>query len=93
MLHYYIYYRITREAHDEFRKRVTAMQARLVSQAGVAGKLLVRCDDPQTWMEIYENVADKARFEAALDAAVQHYELGTFLAAGEARHMECFVSA
>lgn len=92
MLHYYVYYRIAGEARDEFRKRVTAMQAELISQTGVAGRLLVRCDDPQTWMEIYENVADKAKFETALDAAVQHYELDTFLADGEARHRECFAS-
>lgn len=93
MLHYYVYYRIALDARDEVHKRVTAMQAKLMSQTGVTGKVLIRCDDPQTWMEIYENVADKAKFETALHAAVQHYKLDTFLADGEARHMECFVSA
>lgn len=92
MLHYYVYYRIALDARDEVHKRVTAMQAKLMSQTGVTGKLLIRCDDPQTWMELYENVADKAKFETALHAAVRYYELDGCLAEGEDRHTECFVS-
>ena len=62
------------------------------SHCGVQGRVLVRRDDPRTWMEIYENVADTAAFELALAAAVQRHEAARFAEGGK-RHTEPFVAA
>lgn len=87
---YYIYYRANAAA-GEVRAAVAAMQAVLARDTGVRGRLLHRRDDATTWMEVYEGVADAARFESALAAAVGQFELRALLAPGAQRHIEHFV--
>jgi Domain of unknown function (DUF4936) len=36
-------------------------------QCGVRGRWMRRRDDPETYMEVYEGVADEAAFEALLE--------------------------
>lgn len=90
MRHYYIYYRVPLHSQLELKERVCSMQARLKCQTGVAGKLLIRHDDPAVWMEVYDNVSDQTSFETALSAAVEKFEIDVFLDADQSRHMECF---
>ena len=52
-----------------------------------------RRDNPETWMEIYEDVGDFDAFEARLAAAAQAHGLTALLKEGERRHVERFVSA
>lgn len=67
---YYIYYRAAASDGEKLHATVTRMQASVQSTTGVTGRLLRRRDDARTWMEIYEDVRDTARFETALaDAA------------------------
>lgn len=88
--HYYVWYRIEGDSGHAHRA-VEAVMRDLASQCGVQGRLLVRRDDPRTWMEIYEDVVDAAAFETALLAAVrQHGAAG--LAEGGKRHAEPFVA-
>lgn len=88
-LHYYIYYRV--EDNDaETETQVRAMQARLACRSGVNGRLLKRRDDPHTWMEIYENVADSSNFEQQLAHAVSEFEVEMFLAGDRQRVVERF---
>lgn len=89
--HYYVWYRV---AGDPAAAR-TAIDAALQDvavEAGVAGRLLVRRDDPRTWMEVYEHVVDGARFERALAAAAARHALPGHAEDG-VRHVEPFVAS
>lgn len=87
-LAYYIYYRVAQPARA--RPLVECIQAAVETRTGVTGRLRCKRDDPSTWMEIYEDVTDGARFEACLAEAVQGCEFGAALSPGSKRHMECF---
>lgn len=71
----YIYYRVAEDDADAHAARVRAMLDEVAKTTGVRGKLLRRADDRETWMEIYEDLADAPAFEAALSAAVEHHEV------------------
>lgn len=67
------------------------MHCALDARTGVAGRLLAKRDEPLLWMEIYEEVEDGPRFEAALDAAVAEHRVEELLQPGSRRRTECFV--
>ena len=88
--HYYIWYRIAGDpaaAHAA----VAALLQDVFRHAGVTGRMLVRRDDPRTWMEIYEHVADVPLFERELAAAVARHGVTRFVDGG-VRHAEPFVA-
>lgn len=89
---YFIYYRVREELDAEVAQAaVRAMQAELERTHGVRGRLLTRLNEPATWMEVYADVADPTRFEAALGAAVNAAALDSHLAEGTVRHIERFI--
>lgn len=90
MFHYYVYYRIDAARRDGAHAAVAQLQYELAATTGVTGRLLRRCDDELLWMEIYENVTARDRFEDALHSALARCSFQHFLAAGEKRHTECF---
>jgi hypothetical protein len=65
--HYYVYYKVSPEQVAQLRGRVQAMFRTIESQCGVRGRWMHRRDDPSTYMEVYEGVADAAAFEALLE--------------------------
>ena len=87
--HYYIWYRIAGDV-GAARAAVDALLRDVFTNAGVSGRLLVRRDDPRTWMEVYENVAQAARFEEVLTGAAIRHDLARFAENGK-RHFEPFV--
>lgn len=89
---YYVYYRVPVENAGRARAAVGALQRQLTSTTGIGGRLLRRRDDETTWMEIYENVADAARFEAELAELVKHHGLAALLVPGSSRKQEIFRS-
>lgn len=89
--HYYVWYRIEGDP-AAVRRSVDGVLRDIALQCGVKGRVLVRRDDPRTWMEIYEKVADTAAFEVALQAAVQRHAAASH-AEGGRRHVEAFVAA
>jgi hypothetical protein len=92
MLNYYIYYRVAPSDTARVRTVVDAVQSALAQDTGIRGSLLRRDDDPSTWMEIYEAVADPLRFEAALDRLLAQHNFDGCMASDSRRHMERFVS-
>lgn len=86
---YYVYYRCAAES-DEVCARVRTMQQELAQQCGIAGQLLRRCEDTETWMEVYPDISDAGRFETALAAAVTAHRLDELLQSGTLRHIERF---
>lgn len=89
-LSYYIYYRVPPPNASRARAAVSALQTELSAATRVDARLLRRRDDETTWMEIYEGVADGARFEAALAALVERHGITTLLVPGSSRKQEVF---
>ena len=87
---YYVYYRVPGLNSERARSAVGALQSELASATGIGGQLLRRRDDESTWMEIYEGVADAARFEAKLAELAQRHGLAALLAPGSSRKQEIF---
>jgi len=90
--HYFIYYRIRPNSdHAHARATIRAMQAGLAKRTGIAGRLMERCGDDATWMEIYESVADRVAFDVALDIEAEAHRLSALIEPGSTRHVERFV--
>ena len=90
LLNYYIYYRVAPSEAARVRAVVEAVQLALREDTGIQGSLLRRDDDPSTWMEIYEAVADPLRFEAALDRLLAQHSFDGCMASDSRRHTERF---
>lgn len=89
-LNYYIYYRVMPSEAERVRAVVDTVQSALRQDTGIQGSLLRRDDDPTTWMEIYEGVADQYRFEAALDRLLVQHSFDGCVASDSRRHIERF---
>jgi len=89
-LNFYIYYRVPAQNAERARAAVNALQRELFDIAGIDARLLRRRDDETTWMEIYENVQDGARFEAELAKLVERHGLAALLVPGSSRKQEVF---
>ena len=66
MTNYYVYYRVDAAGIDSIRSSVQKIFATVKAKTGIQGRWLRRRDDPTTYMEVYEGVADDAAFEALL---------------------------
>lgn len=87
----YVYYRIDLQQAGLAASTVDALLGAMARHCSKPPRRLVRCDDPATWMEIYEGVADFDSFEAALKTGVDTSNCAAFTQ-GE-RHLECFTTA
>ncbi|WP_324779155.1 DUF4936 family protein [Thiobacillus sedimenti] len=88
MLHAYVYYRVDPAQAARLAPRVDAVLQAMAALCGRPPQRLTRCDDPDTWMEVYGDIADFAAFLAALEAAVAASGCVPLIH-GE-RHLECF---
>ena len=86
--HLYVYYRVAADAAAA-RATVAVLMSEVETATGVVGRLLVRCDDPATWMEVYEPIEDTKRFSLTLAALVAQHGVAAIAADGH-RHTECF---
>ena len=66
MTNYYVYYRVDAASVDSIRSFVDTLFNTVKMKTGIQGHWLRRRDDPTTYMEVYEGVADDAAFEALL---------------------------
>jgi hypothetical protein len=66
-LNYYIYYKIPAERTGQVRPMVEELFSVVEKQLGVRGRWMRRRDDPATYMEVYEGVADERAFEALIE--------------------------
>ena len=65
-MNYYVYYKVAPERVSALRGEVQALFAAVERALGVRGRWMRRRDDPSTYMEVYEGVADAPAFEALL---------------------------
>lgn len=88
--HYYIYYRVMPGQIAHVAEQAARLLHRVAALTGIAGKIRRRSDETATFLEIYEGVSDRARFERWLDEAERACDAASWPAAGDARHRECF---
>ena len=85
MTSYYVYYRVDAARLATVRMEVERVFAAIERACGVRGRWMRRRDEAATYMEVYEDVADEAAFEALLARETA--------ALGLERHVERFVCA
>ena len=66
-MNYYVYYKVSPDRESEVRASVRALFSLVQKQFGVRGRWMRRRDDPTTYMEVYEGVADERGFDALLE--------------------------
>lgn len=71
MTNYYVYYRLDPARATELRAAVERLFRTVEHATGVRGRWMRRCDDPTTYMEVYEGVSDEPAFEALLEREAQ----------------------
>jgi len=86
--HLYVYYRVVADT-TVARNAIAQLIAAVESATGVKGRLLARCEDVSTWLEIYEPIGDIDGFLQTLSALVEKHRVAAF-AAGGVRKSECF---
>jgi hypothetical protein len=89
---FYIYYRIAASYAADARATVERVIDTLTRQFAVSGRLLRAQDDATLWMEIYENVVEPVRFEAALNGSLAQTRFESWLLPGSTRRTERFVA-
>jgi hypothetical protein len=84
----YVYYRIDPARINLAKAHIDTLLNAMARHCSQPPRRLERCDDPATWMEIYEGIADFPAFATALDQAALACGCAGFTQ-GE-RHLECF---
>jgi hypothetical protein len=87
---YYIYYRVEAAHTAACGEAVEKLLDTVHKRTGTRGRVLKKRNEPLLWMEIYENVADEAKFEWELAEAVADTKIQSLLQPGSSRHTECF---
>ena len=85
MTNFYVYYRVDELRIGTLKTDIGLLLKRIEDETGVRGRWMRRRDDPSTYMEVYEGVADSGTFETSL--ARESAGLGL------ERRIERFVSA
>lgn len=85
MTNYYVYYRVDAARAATLPREITGLLDTIEKECGIRGRWMRRRDDPGTYMEVYEGVADDGGFEAALARAAAGLGLD--------RHVERFICA
>jgi hypothetical protein len=87
---YYIYYRVDPAKAAACEPRIRELLAAVHAATGIRGRIMKKRGEPHLWMEIYENVANEAKFEWELAEAVGSLKVQECLLPGTPRYMECF---
>lgn len=82
----YIYYKADGNLLP-IHKEAATLLADVLQQTGITGRLLQRCEDAHTWMEIYEPVSDIAALREVQAASLSRLPALASLP----RHEEYFV--
>ena len=85
MTNYYVYYRVDAARLATLRGEVEKLFSDIEKATGVRGRLMHCKDKPETYMEVYEGVADDVIFKNLLKQQTANF--------GIDRHMERFVCA
>ena len=89
-LSYYIYYRVQPEKAKSAAPVIRELISAVRKATGVTGRLLSKRGEANLWMEVYEDVADDAKFEWEIADAAGRLKVQDFLLPGSSRYVECF---
>lgn len=67
----YIYFKV-HTAHPQILQTIQLIQ-KDISKEGISARLLCGKDNKETWMEIYEGIADQQQFSQQLLRAIQKH--------------------
>ena len=67
MTNFYVYYRVEAARAVTLGADIEILLGKIQKQTGVLGRWMRRRDDPTTYMEVYEGVADDKSFDALLE--------------------------
>ncbi|MBV8032688.1 MAG: DUF4936 family protein [Betaproteobacteria bacterium] len=84
-MNYYVYYKVEAGQLPSVRAWVDRFFRAAKERFKVDGRLLRRRDDPATYMEVYEGIADPDAFDAFLETEAR--------VLGIDRHVERFIAA
>ena len=87
---FYIYYRVDPEKARTCEPLIGQLLAAVRDATGIQGRLLRKHGEPNLWMEVYEGVADEAKFEWELAEIAGRIKVQDCLQPGTTRHHECF---
>lgn len=87
----YVYYRVVPGRASLAAARIDALLQTLAAFCSQPPRRLLRCDDRETWMEIYEGISDWPAFERALQAQEAGLQQEAWI--DGRRHVECFMPA
>lgn len=90
---YYIYYRVDPAKAGASEPRIRELLEGVRKATGISGRLMKKRNEPNLWMEVYENVADESKFEWELAEAVDHLRIQDVLLPGTPRYIEVFEDA
>ena len=89
---FYIYYRVDPQKAGACEPLIQELFAAVRGATGIQGRLLRKHGEPNLWMEVYEGIADEAKFEWELAEIAGRLKIQDFLQSGTTRHVECFES-
>ena len=89
---FYIYYRVDPKKAGTCEPLIGQLFAAVRDATGIQGQLLRKHGEPDLWMEVYEGVADEAKFEWELAEIAGRLKVQDHLQPGTTRHLECFES-
>ena len=89
-LSYYIYYRVQPEHAAACERVIRTLLSSVRAATGTPGRLMKKRGEANLWMEVYEGVADDAKFEWELAEAAGRLGVQAYLLPGSGRHVECF---
>lgn len=84
----FVYYKVASQGGDDARIAATALLDEVQRSTGISARLMARADDPQTWMEVYEPVADLNQLLRVIEQALPRSGLAPHLLGP--RHTEVF---
>ena len=87
---FYIYYRVDPKKAGACEPLIGQLLAAVRAATGIQGRLLRKHGEPNLWMEVYEGVADEAKFEWELAEIAGRLKVQDYLQPGTTRHLECF---
>ena len=90
---FYIYYRVDPAKLALSEPRIRELLDAVRKATGIAGRLKKKRTERNLWMEIYEDVADEAKFEWELAEAVSRLNVQELLLPDTPRHIEVFDDA
>lgn len=88
---FYIYYRVDPQKAGACEPLIGQLLAAVRETTGIRGRLLKKHGEPNLWMEVYEGVADEAKFEWELAEIAGRLRIKDYLQEGTTRHHECFL--